>query len=156
MGKLIPVILIVLGIGAGAGAGFFLRPAPPEPEEPEAGAAPAATVPEVGGLALFEFPNQFMVPLVVDGRVGATMVLKLALEYDETQSDLVQANAPRLRDALLQVMFDHANSGGFSATFTDNRTLTQLRRALLEAAQKILGPELARGVLITDLLRVGV
>lgn len=156
MGKLIPVILILLGIGAGTGAGFFLRPAPPEPEEVESVATTSASVPEVSGLALFEFPNQFMVPLVVDGRVGATMVLKLALEFDESQSDLVQVNAPRLRDALLQAMFDHANSGGFSATFTDNRTLTQLRRTLLEAAQKILGPEVARGVLITDLLRVGV
>jgi flagellar protein FliL len=155
MGKLIPLILVVLGIAGGAGAGFFLRPDPPEPEEGMTEALVTPVSPDPATLALYEFPSQFMVPVVVEDRISATIVIKLALEYTQTDAALVAANAPRLRDALLQVMFDHANMGAFAGTFTDNSTLAQLRRALLEAAQKILGPQVVHGVLITDLLRAG-
>ena len=155
MGKLIPVILILLGLGAGVGAGLFLRPAPPEPDEAQTEEPAAPVSADIEALELFEFPSQFMVPLVVDGRIAHTVVLRVALEFTGVEAPYIEANAPRLRDALLQVMFDHANSGGFQGTFTDNATLTHLRRALLEAAQKLLGADVARGVLITELLRVG-
>lgn len=155
MGKLIPVFLVLLGLGAGVGAGLFLRPPPAEPDEEQAEKTTAPVTADIAGLELYEFPSQFMVPLVVDGRIAHTVVLRVALEFTGTEMPFIESNAPRLRDALLQVMFDHANAGGFQGTFTDNATLTHLRRALLEAAQKLLGADVARGVLITELLRVG-
>lgn len=154
MGKLIPVLLILLGIGLGTGAGLYLRPAPEVGAEDDELALPPVLA---GGenFGTLEFANQFMVPLVIEGRIAFVVVLNLALEIPETQRAMVTANIPRLRDGLLQVLFDHANSGGFEGMFTDHDKMGPLRRALLEAAQHMLGREAVRGVLITDMLRVG-
>ncbi len=154
MGKLIPLLLILIGAGAGVGAGFFLRPAPePADEETEVVAAPV--LPDGDTLTIFEFTNQFMVPLISEERISSVIVIRLALEISEGQQPVVAANTARLRDAMLQVMFDHANLGGFTGVFTDHSTLTHLRRSLLEAAQKTVGPQIVFGVLITDLMRSG-
>ncbi|TVP72007.1 MAG: flagellar basal body-associated protein FliL [Rhodobacteraceae bacterium] len=154
MGKLIPLLLILIGTGAGVGAGFFLRPAP-EPLDEESEMVAAPVLPEGDTLTVFEFTNQFMVPLIAEDRITSVIVIRLALEVSEGQQAAVTANTARLRDALLQVMFDHANLGGFTGVFTDHSSLTHLRRSLLEAAQKTVGPQVVFGVLITDLLRSG-
>lgn len=104
---------------------------------------------------MVEIPNQFMVPLIVDDRIATVIVITLAMEIDEAQRAQVTTNLPRLRDAMLQIMFDHANSGGFEGVFTANSTLASLRSALLEAGQKILGRDVVLGVLITDIARSG-
>lgn len=154
MGKLIPIFLILLGVGLGTGAGFYLRPAPelaPDAED----VVQAPVLAEGENLTTLEFDNQFMVPLVVEGRITAMVVLKLALEFPETQRATVTAHIPRLRDGVLQVLFDHANSSGFDGMFTDHDKMGPLRRALLEAAQHLLGREVVSAVLITDILRTG-
>lgn len=147
------MLLVLIGIGAGIGAGLYLRPDPPAlADEEEVLARMLANSEPLGS---FDFANQFMVPLVVDGRIAGTMVLRIALELPESQRPLVEAQATRLRDALLQVMFDHANSGGFEGAFTDHGPLGVLRRSLLEAALAITGPGTVNRVLITDILRTG-
>ncbi len=153
LGKILPLLLIVAGIAGGIGSGLYLRPDPPSDDA--IAAAPDIPLPAGETMTSFEFPNQFMVPLVVEGRITGTMVLKLALEIPDSQHAAIAANAARLRDALLQVMFDHANSGGFEGTFTDHSKLGVLRRALLEASVKITGPGTVSRVLITDILRTG-
>jgi flagellar protein FliL len=150
--KVLPVILILLGIGGGVGAGLVLRPDPPAPDPEQAAAPPAAAT---SALALHQMGNQFMVPIVEGARVTSMVVMHIALEVREDQTAIVAQNEPRLRDRLLQVMFDHANSGGFDGMFTANNTMGVLRLGLLEAAQAILGPDVVRGVLITDILRSG-
>ena len=154
MRKLIPVILILLGIGGGLGAGLVLRPVP-EAEEVTGLAAHTPALPANMDIGVFEIPNQFMVPLIIEDRIASVLILTLALEIDEAQRATVSTDLPRLRDAMLQVMFDHANSGGFSGAFTANTTLAALRRALLEAGQKISGQDVIVKVLITDILRSG-
>jgi hypothetical protein len=52
----------------------------------------------------------------------------------------------------LQVLFDHANSGGFDGAYTDAANLITLRTALLEAAKSVLNDTVS-DVLITDILR---
>jgi flagellar FliL protein len=154
MRKLIPVILILLGIGGGLGAGLALRPVP-EAEEVTDLAEPRPALPANLEIGVFEIPNQFMVPLIVEDRIASVLILTVALEINEAQRATVSTDLPRLRDAMLQVMFDHANSGGFSGAFTANTTLSALRRALLEAGQKISGQDVIVKVLITDILRSG-
>jgi len=155
MGKLLPLLLIVFGAGAGIGAGLFLRPEP-ELDEVAEEVRTRPAPPPGEALATFEFSNQFMVPLLVDDRLVSVVVLRLALEIVENQQPLIETNSARLRDAMLQVMFDHANSGGFSGVFTEHTNLTHLRRSLLEAAQKTVGQQNVYRVLITDLQRSGV
>ena len=96
--------------------------------------------------------NQFVVPVVNDDRVDALVVMSLSLELEPGQRETVYAREPKLRDVFLQVLFDHANMGGFQGNFTSGSNLEILRKSLTEAAQNILGP-IVKGVLIFDLAR---
>ncbi|MCF8486558.1 MAG: flagellar basal body-associated FliL family protein [Rhodobacteraceae bacterium] len=147
--KLLPLVLALIGLGAGAGAGLFLRPAPdPDPAAEEV-AAPVdpALVPDYVKLS-----NQFVVPLVEKDRITAMVILTLSLEVKQGTSEQVYAREPKLRDAFLQLLFDHANTGGFRGSFTDAANLVILREGLREIAQKLLGDSVT-DVLITDIVR---
>ena len=96
--------------------------------------------------------NQFVVPVVTQGRVSALVIMALSVEVSPGGSEQIYAREPKLRDALLQVMFDHANAGGFDGVFTDGANLVALRTALTEAASKVMGG-IVRDVLISDISR---
>lgn len=172
--KLIPVLLGLIGLGIGLGAGVFLRPtAPAAPEtaggeaaheaagEAEAAgvslkaahgeAAPKADAAE-GGPEYVKLSNQFVIPVVEQGKVVSMVILALTLEVGAGTTEAIYAREPKLRDAFLQVLFDHANSGGFDGSFTDGANLVLLRKALLEAAQTAIGPNVS-DVLISDIAR---
>lgn len=165
MKKLIlPVILGLVGTAGGAAAGLFLLP-PPAPEAPVD--ETACVVPEHGGEEshdLAELPehdtpsafvalsNQFIVPLVNGNEVESLVILSASIEVPEEKQDAVLQAEPRLRDAFLQVLFDHANTGGFDGTFTTTDTMRRLRLALNAAAEEVLG-ETSRNVLIVDIIR---
>jgi len=153
MAKLIPILLIVLGMAGGIGAGLWLRPLP----DPVDMAEQDLPLPDISQLdvTLYDMKNQFMVPLLDGDRIVSVIVMSLTLEVAGAQQDAVLHNEPRLRDRFLQVMFDHANSGGFDGMFTSNNNMTLLRQALLETGQNLLGREAVVGVLITDILRSG-
>ena len=169
--KLIPVLLALFGLGAGVGAGFALRPAgdapPAEGHGEEAAAAahapeghgaeaPAAAGhdagAEEGAPEYVKLNNQFVVPVLEGGRVVSMVILSLNLEVGTGQSEAIYAREPKLRDAFLQVLFDHANAGGFRGSFTDGSNLVILRRALLEKARTVAG-EAVLDVLISDIAR---
>ena len=154
MRKILPLILILLGTGAGVGGGLLLRPAA-EAESTDAAAAapPASADPAPETLEYVKLPSQFVIPVIDAGRVGSLVVLSLSIEAPMGASDAVFQHEPKLRDEFLRVLFDHANVGGFRGTFTDGSNLVAVRRALLEAARKVLGPENAFDVLITDIVR---
>ena len=156
MAKLLPLILLLVGLGAGVGAGFALRPVP-EADAAEAPSTPAPPPPPVERAYadkgdFVRLSNQFLVPLVTDDRVRGLVVLSISLEVAPGQGSDVHALEPKLRDAFLQVLFDHANSGGFAGAFTGASAMTRLRAAVREAGQGVLGPTL-REVLILDLVR---
>lgn len=167
MKKLLPVLLLLIGLGAGVGAGWVLRPEPeaatpevaghdaPAEDAPHAAAAPAMTshyTPPAGETETIRLPNQFVVPLIEDGRVRAMVVIGLALELAVGHDFSLARNEPRLRAVFLQLLFDHANIGGFEGLFTSGETLLALRRTLAEAARAEIGPAV-QDVLITELLR---
>lgn len=168
MRKLLPVILAMIGLGAGGGAGYFLRPAAaPEPaehaetadghaENPAEHAAPADGHGAEDAMAAtreyVKMNNQFIVPLVDGGRVSGIIIMALSLEVKAGNTEAVYSREPKLRDAFLQILFDHANAGGFNGVFTDGSNLVYLRKAMLEAAQKNLG-DVVLDILISDLAR---
>lgn len=96
--------------------------------------------------------NQFVVPVVHDGLVGALVVLSVSLEVRSGTRERVFASEPKLRDAFLHALFDHANAGGFDGTFTSPTNLRTLRTSLFEAARAVLGGSVS-DVLITDMVR---
>jgi flagellar FliL protein len=144
--KLLPIILAVLGLGIGIGAGLALRPTP-EPAPVVVETVDPAVMPEYVKLA-----NQFIVPVMVKGKVAAMVILSLSLEVKNGMTEEVYNVEPKLRDVMLQVMFDHANSGGFSGSYTDGANLLLLRKALLEAAKSVM-KENVLDVLIIDIVR---
>ena len=148
--KLLPILLVLLGAGGGIGAGLALRPAP-DPAAEHAPAEPVevdpATAPEYAKLN-----NQFVIPVVDKGRVSAMVILALSLEVEHGKTEEVFSREPKLRDVFLQILFDHANAGGFDGSFTDGANLVLLRKALLEAAKTVMG-ETVTDVLISDIAR---
>lgn len=155
--KLLPVILLIVGTGAGIGAGIMLAPAPePKTEQAEgdmgddidhADGEEAEHAEEEGEDGLGPDPNreyikidnQFVVPVVERENLSSLVVIALSLEVKTGMGDKVHLYEPKLRDAFLQVLFDHANMGGFRGAFTRSDVLNPLRTALREAAQKELG-----------------
>ncbi len=144
MRKLFPLLLAIAALFAGAGAGLFLRPQAeaPEPDEAEVVAPPDYV----------KLNNQFVVPVLDAGRVVSMVILSLSLEVTPGTSERVYEIEPKLRDAFLQVLFDHSNAGGFRGSFTDGANLVLLRRALLEAAKGILADSVS-DVLIVEIVR---
>lgn len=157
--KLLPALLALVGLGIGATAGLFLRPAAPEPAvaeatetEPEADAHEAAPAHDETAPEYVKMNNQFVIPVLEGGRVASMVIVSLSLEVASGSSEQVYSREPKLRDAFLQVLFDHANAGGFRGAFTDGSNLILLRKALLEKARSVIG-DVVRDVLISDIAR---
>lgn len=170
MKKLLPVILAVVGLIGGIGAGVMMKPAPEpiamsaetcddaHPCPPEDLPPPKKKAPAFDPETTWDYvklPKQFVVPLIKSERVRALVVLSLSLEVEVGMSDTVLAKAPRLRDAFLQDLFDHANSGGFDGAFTTGRAMRDLREQLAETARQFLGPNVS-SVLIEEIVKQAV
>lgn len=170
MGKFLPVLLAIMGLGAGVGAGLALRHEPAATDSAADGSCPCdcATLTaalESAGIDPYapaetddsdsdfvKLNNQFVVPVVKGERIAAMVVLSISLEVPAGGAEPVYQREPRLRDKFLQVLFDHANSGGFDGAFTAGRNMESLRTGLLETARQELGASI-KDVLITDIAR---
>ena len=154
--KLFPVILGLTGLGIGIGAGVFLRPAPQESVATEGDEShadkPAQSQADATPPEYVKLNNQFVVPVMEGGKVVSLVILSLSLEIEPGTSQDVYAREPKLRDGFLQVLFDHANAGGFRGSFTDGSNLVLLRKALRETASRILNG-VVKDVLISDIAR---
>lgn len=178
MKKLIPVILMVLGLVGGGGAGIMLRqPAEPvecppddehcegetaehgdEPAEGDLGAEDTegdTATEDVASIEYVALQRQIIVPIVTDDTVVSLMVLSLSLEVVAGATPLVYDRQPKLRDVFLEVLFRHANTGGFEGVFTSGEKMSDLRNALNGAANEVLGENVVQ-VLVTEILRQAV
>ncbi len=171
MKLLMPIGIAILGLGVGVGAGVALKPQPEEqaavepvacaegdetctPEAPDPFAPVAVAKPKIEGETLnVPMDKPFVVPIFKDDRVVAMIVASIAMDIQSTGATAAEAVQPRLRDTFLGVMFQHANSGGFDGTFTEGRKMSDLRSALLGAAQTVFGETAVYDVLITDIVR---
>lgn len=170
---LFPLILLVIGGAAGAAAGLFLKPEPPKEEmaetaesaegetkEEEKKEEKAEEKKEEGEEKSNENPareyvklnNQFIVPVVEGGSVASMVVLSLTLEAMPGGREVIYGREPKLRDAFLQVLFDHANAGGFSGNFTSGVKMESLSSSLNATAEGLLG-DIVTDVFITDIVR---
>lgn len=161
---LLPLLLLIAGTAAGSGVGYFLR-SEPETEtlsssvaaEPCGDTEMAEAAVAMAPVALEEreyarMNNQFVVPVILNEKVAALMVMSLSLEVETGGQEAVFSHEPRLRDAFLQVMFDHANIGGFNGAFTTTSNMRLLRDGLQDAADRIMRGHIS-DVLIVDIVR---
>ena len=159
MAKFLPILIVLSGLLGGLGAGFALRPDPTPPadatdmgSDTDPTATPTPAPKHDSARELVRLSEQFIIPVLDQGRVAAMMVISLTLDVTDGNAQRVTEEEPRLRNAFLQVMFDHANQGGFGGMFTSSSNMTALRTALREGAQVILGP-IVHEVLITEMSR---
>ncbi len=162
--KILPILLILVGTGGGIGAGLILKPEHSDVAainpcgdeghvaKNESAAHEKEEREEETTQEYVKLNNQFVVPVVANQLVNALVVMSLSVEIEQGQSDLIFTREPKLRDAFLQVLFDHANMGGFQGEFTNANNLDVLRLSLTEVAQRVVG-EVVRGVLITEIAR---
>ncbi len=169
---LLPLVMALIGIGGGVGAGLFLVPPPAEdlvaatcateggdadhaadpPGETDHAARADDGAHDAATKEYVRMSNQFVVPVVEGGKVAALVVLSLSIEVTAGMQEAAFSAEPKLRDAFLQVLFDHANIGGFDGAFTSSTNMRALRQALRAAGQKALGPQVS-DVLIVDIVR---
>jgi hypothetical protein len=167
MKKLIlPVVMLLVGAGSGIAAGLLSKSAPEDMAnlaEHPCGDPSVATaenhsqeegqetdpdlVPEYAKLN-----NQFIIPVLTDDRVTALMAMSISVEVPAGGKERVFETEPKLRDSFLQVLFNHANIGGFSGNYTTTSNMRVLRQDLLRAAKSVLGDG-ARDILILDIVR---
>ncbi|MGO4916788.1 flagellar basal body-associated FliL family protein [Pseudogemmobacter sp. W21_MBD1_M6] len=161
MKKLLPILLAILGVAGGLGAGVLFKPAPSEiveinpcekPGTDHANVVDAESPDQPTGLDYVKLNNQFVIPIIRKGNVASLVVLSLSLEVSTGGSETVYKKEPKLRDAFLQTLFEHASAGGFDGDFTNGNSMRLLRDALLEIARRTLGA-IVSDVLIMDLVR---
>ncbi len=166
MKKLLPVVSLLVGLAAGIGAGVVLAPLGGTKEDAKQEDTKAEKVNESSDekkdkagkkyeqsdYEYLKLTKQFVVPVVDTDRIAALVTMSLSLEVTPGKTEDFYALEPKLRDGFLQVMFDHANSGGFDGAFTDSDNMNVLRKALLETARKDLGDDVSQ-VLIMSVSR---
>lgn len=161
MRKLLPLVLLLVGVASGIGAGIVLHDGDVEGDprassdkaEKKASAGKKADKYDMTDREFLKLSKQFVVPLLDGDHLVGLANLALSLEVAPGLSDQFYSREPKIRDAFLQVLFDHANMGGFDGAFTMSSKLDPLRQALLEAAHRELGPDGVHTVLIVDIAR---
>lgn len=141
---LIILSLAVICAAGGAGAAWVLKPGHVEQAVVEED--------EPSHYGFVELQNQFVVPLTDGEMISGLVAVSLAIEGEKGQESMIEDAEPRLRDAFLRVLFDHARADGFSGDFTNNTSMSELRNRLSTTAHDTLG-SIANGVLITSVTR---
>ena len=167
MKKIFPILLILAGIAGGGAAGMMLKPGPDGggmAGDAAEGAGDGGAMGDAGDGDAFsgevgetardyvEIGRQMIIPVVEGDRTRALMMFELAVDVPLEMRETVFLHEPRLRDAFLRELFAMSHTGAFLETYTDDMIVEELRRKLLAAAQKLLGPDVA-DVLILDIMR---
>lgn len=161
---------VALGAGAGVGARVVLKPAPktvePAAEEnsdhaPKAEDGHAKKTKEKSGKSkghgeekkeekhYFKFSRQFVVPVLVNGSPGATMVLDVLVEMKPGFEDLY-SDEPALRDAVLRALLRKTSEGALSRIFAEPETMDALRAEILAEVDRATHGA-AQSILVLDI-----
>lgn len=161
MYRVFALILILLGLTTGVAAGLVVKFGIGAGDQAVSGDAKPKALEQtkedhfgqsLGKQDYVKLNNQFIIPLLEDKSVSGLVAMSIGLELEPGYKETVYSLEPKLRAAFLQILFDHANVGGFNGQFTDSLNLDILRNNMFFAAKKILGDKVY-DVLITDIAR---
>lgn len=155
---LMPLLGLTLGLAGGGTAAYVFAPPTKNTEDgaPETHKAATAATKETHNtpeqLEIVKLPSQFVVPVILDNRVRAMVVLSVAVEVETGQGDHVRALEPKLRDVYLGELFSLAALDGFRDALISRKTLELVKLALTERSKEVLGLQFVN-VLVTDMSR---
>jgi hypothetical protein len=160
--KIMPLLALIFGLAGGGAAAIFLAPPPDdqpmsqnEATTPDAQSETSSDDLQDGASDSFEIvklPSQFVVPVIMDNRVRAMVILTVALEVEVGQGDRVRALEPKLRDEFLAELFSLAALDGFKDEMISRKTLELVKRALSVRSSEVLDLQNVN-VLVTDMAR---
>lgn len=160
--KLLPLLALLFGLAGGGAAAIFLAPPADtadsqdhpgthtESDRPQKSDDGQQGDPET--LEIVKLPSQFVVPVILDNRVRAIVILTVALEVEAGKGDQVRSLEPKLRDTFLAELFALAAMEGFRDELISRKTLELVKRALTERSKEVLRLDHVT-VLITDMAR---
>lgn len=155
--KLLPLISLVIGLGSGGAAALFLAPPAKDSMVTTDGSDSDAEyetelTESSGDTEIVSLPKQFVVPVMINSRVTAMVILTIALDVESGSGDYVRSIEPKLRDSFLEELFGLAALGGFEDDIISRQSMSLVRVALTKRAAEILDQKGVQ-VLITEMAR---
>lgn len=157
-----PIFALFFGFAGGGTAAIVFAPAPKEEHMPNSESGTSKTHSEASvddkkdaasdNREIVKLPSQFVVPVILNNRVRAMVILAIALEVEAGQGDRVRELEPKLRDEFLAELFNLAAIDGFKDELITRKTLELVKRVLRVRSNEVLGMENVT-VLITDMAR---
>jgi hypothetical protein len=160
MKKLLPLLSLILGLGGGVGAAIVLAPPDTTPASDESGktetpsedTAKSSDPVAAEDMEIVKLPNQFVVPVMVNKRVIAMVILTVALQVEDGTGDDIRTLEPKIRDTFLEELFGLAALGVFEDEIVSRQSMSLVRTALTERTKTLLDQKGAK-VFITDMAR---
>ncbi len=96
--------------------------------------------------------NQFIVPVIADGKVSSLVILSLSLEVTAGGAPRSMRSSRNCATLSCRYCSDHANSGGFAGNFTEGEQDAGAAQCAARGGGKLLG-SIVSDVLIVDIVR---
>lgn len=151
---LIIVGAVVLLAGGGGGAAFMMMGGDPPPEEETADAAAEELAPKITDLdddPIYLRMDGMTVPVLKGNRIRHYLFLNMMLEMNsEDDREKAARLKPRLHDAFLREFYSRSVIDSHVSGAID---FPKMKRRLIKQANKVLGNDGVRNILITRAMR---
>lgn len=150
MGKIIGIILIIIGLIGGIFAGVQFSP---QSEQAVKKAKPKKINYQEKEFLYSKFKKPIIIPIFKGDKAAGMLIVEIWLELEpDANTILISTKEPRVRDELMQVFYLYASEGRFSRELLNPQIQAELRQDLTHVARQFIGHEL-HAVLINDMQR---
>ncbi len=100
----------------------------------------------------YKFSREFVVPIMRGGQVESLVILHISLETDESTSDDLFSEEPKLRDNIMTTLIELSNDGRTLIEMTDVSNYETMRSMILMNLQTAISDGI-KNVLIVDVAK---
>lgn len=171
MKLIITSVVAIIFVALGTLAGVMLKPtvevAASTPSEASEGDYPAEKAADKkntkkksdgydsgssGDSVYYKFSREFVVPIMRGGQVESLVILHISLETDESTSDDLFSEEPKLRDNIMTTLIEISNDGRTLIELTDVSNYETMRSMILMNLQSAISDGI-KNVLIVDVAK---
>jgi len=102
--------------------------------------------------AYYKFSREFVVPIMRGGQVESLVILHISLETDQSTSDDLFSEEPKLRDNIMTTLIELSNDGRTLIELTDLSNYETMRSMILMNLQTSISDRI-KNVLIVDVAK---